>query len=53
MVLHYDVIQIKKYCIYKNKILLKSLDDREKDIILMPTTQSKILGVVVQVNANT
>ncbi|OGT37583.1 MAG: hypothetical protein A3F12_02320 [Gammaproteobacteria bacterium RIFCSPHIGHO2_12_FULL_38_14] len=50
---HSDVIQIKKYCVFKNKILLKSLDDREKDIILMPTTQFEILGVVVQINANT
>lgn len=46
-------IQIKKYCVHKNKILLKSLDEREKDIVLMPTTQAEIFGVIVQINANT
>lgn len=50
---HSGNIQIKKYCAYKNKILLKSLDGREKDILLMLTTQTEILGVVVQINANT
>jgi hypothetical protein len=50
---HFDYINIKKYCVHKNKILLKSLDENEEDIVLMPTTQSEILGVVVQVNANT
>lgn len=45
--------QIKKYYYYKNKILLKSLDEHEKDITLMPTSSIKIIGVIVQVNANT
>jgi hypothetical protein len=48
-----DDIQIKKYCVHHSKITLRSLDDREKDITLMPTTQSEIIGVVVQINANT
>lgn len=50
---HSDNIEIKKYCVYKNKILLKSLDEKEQDILLMPTTQCEILGIVVQVNAKT
>ena len=51
--MHDDHIQIKKYFIHSSKTILKSLDKREKDITLMPTTQLKIVGVVVQVNANT
>lgn len=50
---HTRDIQIKKYCSHKNKIILKSLDEKEKDIILMPTTQCEIIGIIVQVNANT
>lgn len=45
--------QIKKYCVHKNKIILKSLDENEQDISLMQTTSIKIIGVIVQVNANT
>jgi len=48
-----DLIQIKKYSIHRGKVLLKSLDEKEKDIVLMPTTQSEIFGVIVQINANT
>lgn len=50
---HFGHIQIKTYCSYNNKVLLKSLDEKEKDIVLLPTTQVKVLGVIVQVNANT
>lgn len=46
-------IFIKKYLIEKNKILLKSFDNDEKDIVLMPTAQCEIIGVVIQVNAKT
>lgn len=46
-------IEIRKYLLDKNKIILKSLDNTEKSIILMPTTQCEILGVVIQVNAKT
>lgn len=44
---------LKKYHIVKNKIILKSLDNTEQDIILLPTSQCKIIGVVIQVNAKT
>jgi len=47
-----DNIDVKKYCILKNKIFFKSLDEREKDILLSDT-QSEIIGVIVQVNAKT
>lgn len=46
-------IEIKKYCVQENKILLKSLDEMDEDIILMPTSQPEIVGVVIQVNAKT
>lgn len=48
-----NMVQIKKYCVIKNKIILKSLNDNEKDLPIMPTTKIAILGVVIQVNANT
>lgn len=48
-----DDILIKKYRVHKKKIILESLDETEKDIQLMPTEQVMVLGVVVQVNANT
>lgn len=50
---HSQTIEIRKYLFDKNKIVLKSLDNAEKSIILMPTTQCEILGVVIQVNAKT
>lgn len=46
-------INIKKYFVEKNKIILKSLDYKNKDIVLMPTQACKILGVIVQINAKT
>lgn len=46
-------VHIKKYLLEKNKIILKSFDNDEKDIVLMPTTQCEIIGVVIQVNAKT
>lgn len=46
-------IQIKKYFLHKNKIILKSLDENEQDIPLMPTSSIKVIGVIVHVNANT
>ena len=45
--------QIKKYICKRNKIILKSLNDKDNDITLMPTQTCKIAGVVVQVNAKT
>lgn len=50
---HSKLAEIKKYTINKNKVLLKSLDESESDILLMPTAQSEIIGVVIQVNAKT
>ncbi len=44
---------IRKYQIKKNKIYLKSLDNTDSDIVLMPTTQIEILGVVIQINPKT
>jgi hypothetical protein len=46
-------VQLKKYCQGHHKIILKSLDSSDQDIILMPTSQYEILGVVVQINART
>lgn len=46
-------ILIKKYLVQKNKIILKSFDNDEKDITLMPTSQCEMIGVVIQVNAKT
>lgn len=46
-------IHIKKYFVEKNKIVLKSLNYKNKDIPLMPTQTCKILGVIVQINAKT
>lgn len=42
---------VKKFHIEGTKRILKSLDYHEKQIILMPTTQCEIAGVVIQVNA--
>lgn len=46
-------VQLRKYCQGDNKIILRSLDTSQNDIMLMPTTQYEILGVVVQINAKT
>lgn len=46
-------IQIRKYLLEKNKVILKSFNPDEKNIILMPTTQCEVIGVVIQVNAKT
>ena len=44
-------IDIKKYKKHKNKVMLESLDNKEKSIHLLPTSQVIIVGVVVQINA--
>jgi transcriptional regulator with XRE-family HTH domain len=44
-------ILIRKYILFKNKIYLRSLERNEKDILIMPTTPYKIIGVIIQVNA--
>lgn len=46
-------IQIKKYIIKKKKVILESINADQEDIILMPTTQCEMIGVVIQVNAKT
>lgn len=47
-------IQIKKYYTEgKNKKILKSYDKNDKPIVLMPTMNYRVLGVVIQVNART
>ena len=46
-------IHIKKYHHKKNKTLLKSLTNEEKDILLMPTDIYHLLGVVTHINAKT
>jgi hypothetical protein len=46
-------IQIKKYYRIKSKTTLKSLDASEKDIVIMPTTQYKIIGIVIHANVKT
>ena len=48
-----EMTQIKKYTIKKNKISLKSLDENENEIALLPTSTVQIMGVVIQVNAKT
>lgn len=48
-----EQIHIKKYYLEKNKIILKSLNAKEKDITLMPTQGCTILGVIIQINAKT
>ena len=48
-----EKIYIKKYFKLNNKIILKSLDSHEENIILMPTQSYNILGVIIQVNAKT
>lgn len=48
-----DRYHIKRYVCKRKKIILKSLNDEDKDITLMPTQTCKIAGVVVQVNAKT
>lgn len=48
-----DKVQIKKYYHKKNKIILKSLNNTENDIVLMPTHICNILGVVIQINVKT
>lgn len=45
-------ILIKKYLYSKGKTYLQSLDKQE-NIIVMPTMQLKIIGVIIQVNAKT
>lgn len=44
-------ILIRKFYKKGSQTILKSCDNKEKPIVLMPTLQYKILGVVVQVNA--
>jgi len=48
-----DRIDIKKYFFSKSKICLQSLDEEQKDIVIMPTMQCKIIGVIIHVNAKT
>lgn len=50
---HENNIEIRKYFLEENKVILKSLDPSKNNIILMPTMQCEILGVVLQVNAKT
>ncbi|HSW75745.1 MAG TPA: S24 family peptidase [Candidatus Saccharimonadales bacterium] len=47
-----DQFLIKKYLYSKGKTYLQSLDKQEK-IVVMPTMQLKIIGVIIQVNAKT
>jgi hypothetical protein len=46
-------VQIKKYYTKKNKTILKSLGHNEDDVILMPTDDCNIVGVVIRINAKT
>jgi hypothetical protein len=44
-------IDIKKYKKNSHKVMLESLDNKDKSIHLLPTSQIVIVGVVVQINA--
>jgi len=46
-------IIIRKYHLVNGKVHLKSLDPQEEAIIIMPTMQYKIIGIIIQVNAKT
>lgn len=46
-------IQIKKFHIQGHKRILTAFDGKEKPIVLLPTLQYEIVGVVIQVNAKT
>lgn len=48
-----EQISIKKYYKQKNKVILKSLDDKNDGLMLQPTDTCQIIGVVIQVNAKT
>lgn len=45
--------EIMKYHIYGHKRILKPLDNSEREIILLPTTQHIIAGIIIQINAKT
>lgn len=46
-------ILLRKYHYRKSRVILKSFDNADKDIVLMPTAQCKIIGVVIHINAKT
>jgi hypothetical protein len=50
---HTKQVHIKRYVEENNKKKLKSLEEGQEDIVLMPTQSYKILGVIIQVNAKT
>lgn len=49
----YNKILIRKFYLDGHKKLLKSYSDEIKPVILTPTLQYQILGIVIQVNAKT